>query len=111
MKPSKNCRVLVVDDHVDAANTTSMLLQLLGYHVHTAYSGPAGIAAADVFRPNVVLLDISMPEPTGYEVARHLREQPWGKDVFLVALTGLGQEKDRRLAEEHGFDQFLVKPV
>ena len=88
-----------------------MLLELTGNETHTAYDGLAAVEAAETFRPNVILLDIGLPKLNGYEAARKIREQPWGKSMVLVALTGWGQEDDRRKSREAGFDGHLVKPV
>jgi PAS domain S-box-containing protein len=104
-------RVLVVDDNVDAADSLGQLLELLGNEIRTAHNGEAGIAAAAAFRPDVILMDIGMPKLNGYEAARRVREQPWGRTVVLVALTGWGQEADRRKSADAGFDFHLVKPV
>jgi CheY-like chemotaxis protein len=73
--------------------------------------GPQALDQAERFRPEIVLLDLGMPKLTGYEVARCLRQQPWGADVLIVALTGWGQEEDRRRTREAGFDAHLIKPI
>ena len=104
-------RILVVDDNQDAANTLTMMLRTLGHEVHTAYDGLEAVQAAASFRPDVVLLDIGLPKLNGYETARHIREQPSGQKVSLVALSGWGQEEDKRRAKEAGFDYHLTKPV
>ena len=104
-------RILVVDDNQDSAHTLSMLLEVLGHETRTAYDGEAGVAAAAEFRPHVVLLDIGLPRLNGYETCRRIREQDWGQNVRLFAVTGWGQEADRRRSEEAGFDDHLVKPV
>ena len=103
-------RVLVVDDNEDAANSLATLLEVMGYEVRTAYDGPEAIEAADEFRPAVALLDIGLPRLSGYDIARHVREQR-GRDVLLVAITGWGQEDDRRRAREAGFDHHFTKPA
>jgi PAS domain S-box-containing protein len=103
--------VLVVDDLVDSAHSLARLLRLKGYRVELAHDGPAALAAAARLRPDAVLLDIGLPGQNGYEVARAIREEPWGRAVPLVALTGWGQEADRRRSREAGFDRHLVKPV
>ena len=108
--PPPQARVLVVDDNEDAANSLATLLEVMGYEVRTAYDGPEAIEAADEFLPAVALLDIGLPRLSGYDIARHVREQR-GKDVLLVAITGWGQEDDRRRAREAGFDEHLVKPA
>jgi CheY-like chemotaxis protein len=109
LHPSR--RVLVVDDNADGAATTAALLGLMGHEVRTAGDGEEGVAAAAAFRPDVVLLDIGMPRLNGYDAARRIRELPGGRGVVLVALTGWGQEEDRRKSREAGFDHHLTKPV
>ena len=104
-------RVLVVDDNADSAESLAMLLQMSGHEVFTAHDGEAAIQAADAHRPEVVLLDIGLPKVNGHDVCRHIRAQPWGRDIMLVALTGWGQDNDRRRSHEAGFDGHLVKPV
>ncbi len=103
--------VLVVDDNRDAADSLAMMLELTGHQVHTAHDGEAALADAERFAPDVVLLDIGMPGMNGYEVAMRLRETPHGRRARIVALTGWGQEDDKRRAVEAGFDQHLTKPV
>jgi CheY-like chemotaxis protein len=105
------CRILVVDDNRDAADSLAVLLRLLGHDLHTAHDGLEAVQAAATFRPDVVLLDIGMPKMSGYEAARSIRRQPWGKGMALVAVTGWGQEEDKRRAAEAGFDHHLTKPV
>jgi PAS domain S-box-containing protein len=102
-------RVLVVDDNVDAAESAALLLKMWGHAVQVAYNGPAAVQAADEFQPEIVVLDIGLPGLNGYEVARHLRQQP--RKVTLVAVTGYGQEEDRRRTQEAGFDHHLTKPM
>jgi CheY-like chemotaxis protein len=109
--PPKMTRVLVVDDDHDNANSLSMLIRLWGHQVWTAYSGPAGLAAAAVHRPDVMLLDIGMPVMSGCEVARQLRRQTAFEDALLVAVTGYADIERRLLCEVAGFDAVLVKPV
>jgi PAS domain S-box-containing protein len=104
-------RVLVVDDNVDAANSLAMLLQMSGYQTHVAHDGIEAVEAAQTFKPDVVLLDIGLPRLNGYGAARRIREQPWGKNMLLIALTGWGQERDQQESEQAGFDAHLVKPV
>jgi PAS domain S-box-containing protein len=109
--PSAGCRVLVVDDNVDATESLALLLRMSGHEVHTALDGPAALQVAEAFRPEAVLLDIVLPGMDGYEVARRLRHMAGLENAFLVAVTGYGQEEDRRRAEEAGFDAHLVKPA
>jgi PAS domain S-box-containing protein len=104
-------RVLVIEDNVDAAETLHDLLELFGYRVTVANSGPEGIETARSFRPQVVLCDIGLPGMDGYAVARQLRQEPAVAGARLIALTGYGRDSDRQLAEEAGFDLHLVKPV
>jgi PAS domain S-box-containing protein len=104
------CRLLVVDDNQDAADSLAMLLRMLGNEVHTAHDGLEAVGAAAVFLPDVVLLDIGLPKLNGYEAGRRIREQQ-GQGVVLVALTGWGQEEDRRRSKEAGFDHHMTKPV
>jgi PAS domain S-box-containing protein len=104
-------RVLVVDDNVDAAQSIAMILKLGGYDVHCVHDGPSALKAAQAYRPDVVVLDIGLPGMSGYEVAQRLREQPEFKRIPLVAVTGYGQDEDRRLSKEAGIDHHLTKPV
>jgi len=109
--PTASRRVLVVDDNRDAADSLAMLLELTGHEVRTAHDGLAAVEAAEAFRPEVILLDIGLPKLNGFEVCRRVREQGHGRDVVIVALTGWGQEEDRRKSREAGFDQHYVKPI
>jgi PAS domain S-box-containing protein len=104
-------RVLIVDDNVDAADSTAMLLSLDGYETHSVHNARAALELAASISPDVVLLDIGLPEMDGYEVARRLRSLPQGAPSMIVALTGYGQPADRERASLAGFDEFLVKPV
>lgn len=104
-------RILVVDDNSDSANSMGMLLKFLGADVHVAYDGPAALEALHSYRPSVVLLDIGMPGMDGYETAKQMRQRPGGQDATLIALTGWGQDEDRRRSKEAGMDHHLVKPV
>lgn len=104
-------KLLIVDDNRDAADALSMMLELLGNEVRTAYDGEEALAAAEEFEPDAVLLDLGMPKIDGYEVARGMRAQPWSARCCLIALTGWGQEEDKRRTREAGFDFHLVKPV
>jgi len=109
--PIAPMRLLIVDDLPDAADSLAMLLQTKGHEVRVAYNGEDAIAASAEFRPDVVLLDIGMPDMNGYEVCRRIRAGQDGNGMALVALTGWGQEEDRRRSELAGFDAHLVKPV
>jgi PAS domain S-box-containing protein len=104
-------RVLVVDDNVDAAESMALLLRMRRHEVRVVHDGPSAIQAASDFQPEVVLLDIGLPGMSGYEVARKLRQAPGGRKLILAAMTGYGQEEDRRRSQEAGFDQHFTKPV
>jgi len=104
-------RILVVDDNVDAANTLAMLLEVLGHTALVEYAPSSALVRASRERPDVCLLDIGLPEMDGTELARRLRALPETHDALLVAVTGYGQEHDRRTAIEAGFDHHMVKPV
>ncbi len=104
-------RVLVVDDNRDAAASLAMVLSLWGNDTRTAHDGLEALELAEAFRPEVILLDIGLPRLNGYDTCRRMRERPWGKDAFMIATTGWGQEEDRRRAREAAFDHHLVKPV
>ncbi|MGQ0834156.1 MAG: hybrid sensor histidine kinase/response regulator [Gammaproteobacteria bacterium] len=104
-------RVLVVDDNHDAAASLALMLDLNGYEIRTASDGIEALEIAETFRPEFVVLDIGMPRLDGYQTAREIRARPWGKSVTLLALTGWGQEEDKRRALEAGFDYHLTKPV
>jgi DNA-binding response OmpR family regulator len=104
-------RILVVDDNRDAADSLALMLRLVGHELRTAHDGIVAVGAAREFRPDVVLLDIGLPGQNGYEVARQIREQSAGARTVLIAMTGWGQDDDRRRSQEAGFDTHLVKPV
>jgi CheY-like chemotaxis protein len=104
-------RILIVDDNRDSAESLAMMLHMLGHEIRVAHDGKQGADAAEDFRPAVVLLDIGLPSMNGYEVCRHIRSQPWGSEMIVVALTGWGQEEDRRKSSEAGFDHHIVKPI
>lgn len=104
-------RILVVDDNQDGAHSLAMVLQLQGNEVCTVYDGPEAVQVAAEFHPDVVLLDIGLPTLNGYETARRIRAHPEAGHALIIALTGWGQEEDRRRSREAGFDHHLVKPV
>lgn len=104
-------RILVVDDNKDSADSMGMLLRLKGNDVRTAYDGLMAVDEAETFQPELVLLDIGLPKLSGYEVARRIRQQPLGRDVILVAVTGWGQAEDIRRSLEAGFTFHVVKPM
>ena len=104
-------RVLVVDDNQDSASSMAMLLKIRGNEIAVAHDGSEAVEMAERFAPDMVLLDLGLPMLDGYGAARQIRQQPWGKQMMLVALTGWGQDEDRRKSKEAGFDHHLVKPV
>jgi CheY-like chemotaxis protein/two-component sensor histidine kinase len=104
-------RVLVADDNVDAADSLAMILQADHHQVRTAHDGEEALELAAQQKPDVMLVDLGMPRLNGYELARRVRGEPWGRDTVLIACTGWGQPEDRRRTEESGFDYHLVKPV
>ncbi|HEU4531014.1 MAG TPA: response regulator [Steroidobacteraceae bacterium] len=104
-------RILIVDDNIDSAQSLAMLLGMSGYETHTAHDGVEAVRSAEQSLPAAVLLDIGLPGQNGYEACRRIRQQPWGKHMVLIALTGWGQDADREQAEQAGFDTHIVKPV
>jgi PAS domain S-box-containing protein len=109
--PPTGHRILVVDDNEDAAASLALLLGLMGHETRTANNGLEAIEVADQFQPDVALLDIGMPKLNGYETARRMRQRTWGREMLLVAVTGWGQDADRRRSDDAGFNSHLVKPV
>jgi CheY-like chemotaxis protein len=108
----KNYRVLVIEDNMDTAESTRMLLSLAGHEVQTAYTGAAGLEAARKFLPQVILCDIGLPGGlNGYDVVRALRKDPTLATGYVIALTGYGRDEDLRQAQEAGFDLHFTKPV
>jgi CheY-like chemotaxis protein len=104
-------RVLVVDDDVDGAEAIGELLRDYGHEVATAHNGAQALTHARLHRPDVVLLDINMPDMDGYDIARRMRSELGLGGALLVALSGDGEDRHRRLAREAGFDQHVTKPV
>lgn len=104
-------RILIVDDNRDGADSLAMMLRTMGNESRTSYDGPQGVNAAEEFRPEVILLDIGLPNLNGYEVCRTIRKRPWAKSTIIIAVTGWGQDEDRRRSQEAGFDHHMVKPV
>jgi CheY-like chemotaxis protein len=104
-------KILVVDDNRDAADACAALLELSGHHVQTAYTGRRALELAQSFRPHALLLDIGLPDLDGYQLAAKIRTAPWGRGIILIAVTGWGQEEDRRRAFDAGFDHHLTKPI
>ena len=111
MPAKKRYRILVADDNRDCAESLALMLKLDGHKVHIAYDGVEAVQAAEEFCPDVVVLDIGMPKLNGYEACRSIREQPWGQNMILIALTGWGQDKDKLNTQKAGFNYHLVKPV
>jgi CheY-like chemotaxis protein len=104
-------RILVVDDSRDAAESLAALLQIAGHDVRYALDGEAAIAIAEQTRPDIMILDLGMPRVSGYDVVRRIRERPWGKNLYMVALSGWGQADERLRTQEAGFDAHFVKPI
>ncbi len=111
INPTHCRRILVVDDNVDITTSLTLLLELMGYTIKIASNGLDAIDTASSFRPDLILMDIGMPQLNGYDVAKEIRKQPWGKNIILAALTGRGLEHDRRRAKEAGFDFHITKPI
>jgi CheY-like chemotaxis protein/two-component sensor histidine kinase len=111
VRATSGLKVLLVDDNTDATESLALLLKMAGHEVRTAASGSAALKIAQSFLPNAIVLDIGLPRMNGYKVAQRLRAAPATAHALLIALTGYGQAKDRRLAEASGFDHHLVKPV
>jgi CheY-like chemotaxis protein len=105
------CRILVVDDNEDSADSLGLMLQIMGYNVRTAYDGLEAVEAAKAFDPAVTLLDIGLPRLSGYDACRRIRQQAGGDTMVLIAQTGWGQEEDKSRAKEAGFNFHMVKPV
>jgi CheY-like chemotaxis protein len=108
---SKPCRIVVADDLRDSADSLVALLQAMGHEAHAAYDGAEAVRAGDRLEPEVMLLDLGMPNLDGYAACSEIRRRDWGQRTLVVALTGWGQEADRRRTAEAGFDHHLVKPV
>jgi PAS domain S-box-containing protein len=104
-------RVLVVDDNRDSADTLCTLLQVMGCEVEAAYDGEEALAVAARFKPDAALLDLGMPKLNGFEACERMRREPWGRSICIIAVTGWGQDEDRRRTKEAGFDAHLVKPA
>ncbi len=113
--PSKDAtaslRILIVDDYPTTAETLAKWLTRLGYQVQMAKDGEAALETAKDFLPDVILLDLGIPKLNGYEAAREIRRQPWGKNIFIVAVTGFGRNEDRERTRAAGFDAHLLKPM
>lgn len=104
-------KILVVDDNHDSALSLAMMLSIMGHETRTAHDGESAVTSAEAFLPDVVLLDIGLPKLNGYEVAQRIRESAWGKSMFLIAVTGWGQDEDRQRSSDVGLNLHMVKPV
>ena len=104
-------KILVVDDNHDSALSMAMMLQIMGHDTRTAHDGESAVSTAETFLPEVVLLDIGLPKLNGYEVAQRIREETWGQSMYLIAVTGWGQDEDRQRSTEVGLNLHMVKPV
>jgi CheY-like chemotaxis protein len=104
-------RILIVDDSVDSAQMLARLLRLEGHEPYTVHDGLEAVTAAAQLRPDVVLMDLGLPTLNGFEACRRIRREPWGEGIVIFALTGWGQDADRRRTSDSGFDHHLVKPV
>jgi len=109
--PPSALRILIVDDNRDVADSLAAMLSIMGNDTRTAYDGLAGVELAERYRPDVALFDIGLPTLDGYEACRRIRAQPWGERLVLIAVTGWGQDADRRRSQEAGFAHHMVKPV
>jgi signal transduction histidine kinase/ActR/RegA family two-component response regulator len=103
--------VVIIDDNEDVADSCATLLELAGHRVRTAYTAHAGLELAQAFQPEVMLLDIGLPDMSGYDLAARIRATAWGREAIMVAVTGWGQEADRERAFRSGFDHHLTKPI
>jgi CheY-like chemotaxis protein len=110
-QPKNARKILVVDDNIDAAETMALLLSTMGHEAKAAHEGKTGLKLAEEYRPEIILLDIGLPGLNGYEVVQKIKSTEWGKRIKVVAVTGWGQEEDKRRAAEAGFDLHLTKPV
>ena len=104
-------RILVADDNADSALSMTMLLELIGHEVRTAHDGIEAVAIAEQFRPHAIFMDVGMPRLNGYAATQRIREQEWGREIIIVALTGWGQQSDREQSQAAGCDDHLVKPA
>ena len=111
LKNGPRKKILVIDDNRDAANTLAMLIKLKGNEVKAGYCGQEAMVLGETFLPDIAILDIGMPGMDGYETCSLIRQEPWGRNITILALTGYGQEEDIRKSLEAGFDEHLLKPV
>jgi CheY-like chemotaxis protein len=104
-------RILMADDNRDAVDSAALRLELAGHRVYRAYDGPEAVFLATEEKPDVSILDITMPRLSGHEVCRMIRETPWGRDTLIAAVTGWSHDNARLQAKAYGFDSFFVKPL
>jgi CheY-like chemotaxis protein len=109
--PTSGLRILVVDDNRDSAESLALMLQMIGHDARSATDALSGLETAATFRPEVMFLDIAMPRLSGYDLAKRIRGQHWGRGLSLIAMTGLSRADDQRQARDAGFNHHLVKPV
>lgn len=107
----RHLKIVIVDDNVDAADTLAMALDLLDYDSRSAHSATEGLSMIEEFAADVGVIDIGLPDFDGHELARRLRRQPWATNLVLIAATGWGQDTDKQMASEAGFDAHFTKPV
>jgi CheY-like chemotaxis protein len=108
---ARRFKILVVDDNHDSALSLAMMLSIMGHDTRTAHDGESAVSTAETFLPDVILLDIGLPKLNGYEVAQRIRETAWGTAMYLIAVTGWGQDEDRQRSSEVGLNLHMVKPV
>ena len=111
MQPAAHCRIVLADDNQDAVESLAAVLQMSGYEVHATHSAAEALEAGERLRPQAFILDIGMPGVSGYELARRIRLEDWGKDALLIAVTGWGQQQDKERSRAAGFDHHFTKPV
>ena len=111
MATAAKLRILIAEDNQDSADSLKMLLEALGYEAHLAHDGESAVRAADSLRPDAILMDIGLPGLSGYDAAQRIRANRPGNAVMIIALTGWGQESDRKRSAEAGIDHHMVKPL
>jgi CheY-like chemotaxis protein len=110
-RPLTKRRILIADDNLDAASSLGMLLEMMGHEVCVVHDGVKAVEGAVTFRPDIILLDIGMPQLNGYEACSRIREQPSNKGILIVALTGWSQDDKIQRLQQAGFDFHLIKPL
>ncbi|GGY84447.1 hypothetical protein GCM10011613_31720 [Cellvibrio zantedeschiae] len=110
-KPTAKKRILIADDNVDSANTLAEFLRLMGNEIFVVHDGEQAVVVANAQRPDAILLDIGMPNLNGFETCQQIRKHPWAENILIIALTGWGQDEDRRKSAQAGFNEHFVKPV